>query len=885
MTIMKLKLKGLTPDQVRESRAKYGQNILTPTDKESIWKRFIEKFKDPLIVILIVAGLLSLCISIYEYFGLGESWEAFFEPAGILIAIILSTGLAFIFELKSDKEFSLLNQVDDEELVVVIRKGKYTKVAKKDIVVGDIIIIESGAEVPADAELIEASSLRINESALTGEPVCRKSANEEDVVEGATYPSNHVYRGTKVMEGRGICKVFAVGDSTEYGKVYKQAQIDNGIKTPLNEQLDILGSVISIVSYVLAALVLIGRVIVYIHELNGAPIEILEFLSYLLQSLMIAVTLVVVAVPEGLPMAVTLSLAYSMRKMLSTNNLVRKLHACETMGAATVICTDKTGTLTQNEMRVIDIWVADNVSDSLLYKSMALNSTASIEENNGKIEVIGNPTEGALLLWLKEHDIDFATLRSLYDIRQDLPFTTENKYMATVIRRSSNHDLLLVKGAPEILLKFCDVPEDVYREYSSHVTSYQERAMRTLAFAFKELTEEESVIAEGKLYASGLNLVAVAALSDPIRNDVPEAVHECLKAGIDVKIVTGDNPATAVEIGKQIGIWGATDSQHNIITGPELSALTEDQLVSIASDLKIVARARPSDKERLVRALQSKGEVVAVTGDGTNDAPALNAAHVGLSMGDGTSVAKEASDITIIDNSFTSIGRAVLWGRTLYRNIQRFILFQMTVNEAACLIVLCGAFMGVQSPLTVTQMLWINLIMDTFAAMALASLPPDKDLMKNKPRNRSALIIDRGLMIRISVIGDIFCVLMIAFAYLMEHSNIQPGIQGISIGKYDGISEYESGLFFTTFVFLQFWNLFNAKAYGTNKSAFCLKNCGSFLSIVVAIFVGQLIIVYLGGEFFNVTPLELDDLLKVIGLTSIVLVVGELIRFVKRYVL
>ena len=879
---MKRSIKGLTPEQVLESRAKYGQNILTPTDKVSVWKRFIEKFKDPLIIILIVAGVLSLGISFYEYFGLGESWSAFFEPAGILLAILLSTSLAFIFELKSDKEFSLLNQVDDDEHVIVIRKGKYTKIPKKDVVVGDIVVIETGYEVPADAELIESTSLSINESTLTGELLCRKSANPDEAVADATYPTNRVYRGTKVMDGHGICRVFAVGDSTEYGKVYKQAQIDNGVKTPLNEQLDRLGGKISTISYVLAALILVGRVLVYIHGLNGAPVEWLGLLTYLLQSVMIAVTLVVVAVPEGLPMAVTLSLAYSMRKMLATNNLVRRMHACETMGAATVICTDKTGTLTQNEMRVFDFWMPEGVDESVLYQSIAVNSTASIEENNGNMEVIGNPTEGALLLWLKERDIDFATLRSIAEVRQELPFSTENKYMATIIRHTDDKDLLLVKGAPEIIRKFCDIPTDVKQDLETYSDSYQKRAMRMLAFAVKELKRGENVIANDKLYVSGLRLIAIATLSDPVREDVPDAVKECLDAGIDVKIVTGDNPYTATEIGRQIGIWKDSYSSQNIITGPELSTLTDEQLELIAGNLKIIARARPSDKERLVRALQARGEVVAVTGDGTNDAPALNAAHVGLSMGDGTSVAKEASDITIIDNSFASIGRAVLWGRTLYRNIQRFILFQMTVNVAACLIVLCGAFMGVQSPLTVTQMLWINLIMDTFAAMALASLPPDRELMKNKPRNRYAFIIDGKLLWHITFIGGIFCFLMIALTYVMEHSSIQPGILGFQIGEYNGISDYESGLFFTTFVFLQFWNLFNAKAYGTNKSAWNLKDCGSFLLIVALIFVGQLAIIYLGGEFFNVVPLKIEDLLKIIVSTSSVMIIGEIIRFVRN---
>ena len=882
MTTMKKNVKGLTPDQVLESRKQYGTNILTPVDKESIWKRFFEKFKDPLIIILIIAGALSLGISIYEYWGLGGSWIAFFEPAGILLAIILSTTLAFFFELKSDKEFSLLNKVDDEELVVAIRRGKYTKVPKKDVVVGDVVVLDNGCEVPADAELLEATSLRINESSLTGEPICRKSTDPSDAEPDATYPSNRVYRGTKVMEGHGLCQVFAVGDSTEYGKVYKQAQIDNNVKTPLNEQLDKLGGRISTISYFLAALIIVGRIIVFFHGLGGSPFIWIDFLAYILQSIMIAVTLIVVAVPEGLPMAVTLSLAYSMRKMLATNNLVRRMHACETMGAATVICTDKTGTLTQNEMRVSDAWISDSVDRNLLYQSIAINSTASIEENNGKVEVIGNPTEGALLLWLKQKEIDYVTLRSMAEVTQELPFSTENKYMATIVRQKNSKSLLLVKGAPEIVRRFCDVSSEELNHLVEYTESHQKRGMRMLAFAVKDLSQNESVIADGKLYVSGLNLISIFALSDPVRDDVPEAVQECLNAGIDIKIVTGDNANTAVEIGRQIGVWSDRDTSQSIITGPELSTLTDEQLELIAKNLKIIARARPTDKERLVKALQARGEVVAVTGDGTNDAPALNAAHVGLSMGDGTSVAKEASDITIIGNSFASIGRAVLWGRTLYRNIQRFILFQMTVNIAACLIVLCGAFMGVQSPLTVTQMLWINLIMDTFAAMALASLPPDKDLMKNKPRDRRAFIIDRKLFWHITAIGGIFCLLMVWFTYIMEHADIRPGIQDFLVGKYNGISEYESALFFTAFVFLQFWNLFNAKAYGTNKSAWDLKGCSSFLFIVALIFIGQLAIIYLGGEFFNVVPLEPDDLLKIVAVTSIVMIIGEIVRLIRN---
>lgn len=879
---MKRSIRGLSREQVESSRRRYGNNILTPTRKESIWKRFLEKFKDPLIIILIIAGILSLGISVYEHLGLGSSWNVFFEPAGILLAILLSTTLAFIFELKSDKEFSLLNQVDDEEPVVVVREGRRTRIPKKDVVVGDIVVLESGCEVPADALLLTSTNLHVDESSLTGEPVCHKSEDPAQASPDATYPSDRVYRGTKVMEGHGICEVSSVGDSTEYGKVYRQAQIDNGVKTPLNEQLESLGSWISRISYALALLILVGRAVVFFRDLDGAPLQWLDFLSYMLQSVMIAVTLIVVAVPEGLPMAVTLSLAYSMRKMLATNNLVRKMHACETMGAATVICTDKTGTLTCNEISVSNAWVADDIDIELLYDSIAINSTASVEDNGGRREVIGNPTEGAMLRWLWDRGIDYHAIRSGADVVEELPFSTENKYMATVVRREDGRLLLLVKGAPEIVFGWCGDREDVHI-LESHALEYEQRGMRLLALAVKYLEPGEGAVFGGKLRTAGLKPISLFAMSDPVREDVPSAVRECLDAGIDVKIVTGDNPTTAAEIGRQIGIWSDSCPGDGIITGPELSAMTEEELSERAGGLKIIARARPSDKEKLVRALQARGEVVAVTGDGTNDAPALNAAHVGLSMGDGTSVAKEASDITILDNSFASIGRAVLWGRTLYRNIQRFILFQMTVNIAACLIVLCGAFMGVQSPLTVTQMLWINLIMDTFAAMALASLPPERELMKNKPRDRKTFIIDGKLMRRITIVGGIFCVLMVALTYVIEHTDIRPGIAGVPpLGKYDGITAYESGLFFTAFIFLQFWNLFNAKAYGTDRSAWDMRGCRGFLIIIALIFLGQIAILYLGEQFFNVERLELDDLFKIIVATSTVMWIGEGIRAVRR---
>ena len=733
---------GLTDAEVLESRKKYGVNILTPPEKEPLWKQFLEKFTDPLIIILMIAGVLSIGISFYEYFGLKEGFTVFFEPIGIFVAILLATGLAFYFELKADKEFAILNQVNDDELVEVIRNGNATQIPKKDVVVGDIVIINTGAEVPADGELLECVSLNVDESTLTGEPICHKSVDEKDFDPEATYPTNHVLKGTKVMEGHGIFHVTAVGDKTENGKVFVAAQIDDSVKTPLNEQLDGLSELITKLSYGFAALVVIGRLLIYFWGDNS--MEWAHITAYVLQTLMIAVTLIVVAVPEGLPMAVTLSLAYSMRRMLKTNNLVRKMHACETMGATTVICTDKTGTLTQNQMSVEETQfyglanqaLGTDETSRLIKEGIALNSTASLDLSNpDKPVVLGNPTEGALLLWLRKNGIDYRKLKDDANVVEELPFSTERKYMATVVESAQldGEKILYVKGAPEIIRSLCkQIDKDVnIADIDKQLTDYQNRAMRTLGFAYQILNDSDVAIADGKVVAENLTFMGIVAIADPVRKDVPAAVQKCMAAGINVKIVTGDTPGTAKEIGRQIGLWTKKDNDSAIITGAEFEKLSDDELDKKVLGLKIIARARPMDKKRLVESLQRNNQVVAVTGDGTNDAPALKAAHVGLSMGDGTSVAKEASDITIIDNSFSSICRAVMWGRSLYQNIQRFLLFQLTVNVAACFIVLVGAFMGTESPLTVTQMLWVNLIMDTFGAMALASLPPSQSVMKD----------------------------------------------------------------------------------------------------------------------------------------------------------
>lgn len=897
---------GLNDAQVAESRCLHGENVLTPVKRDPLWKQFLRGFKDPLIVILLVALSLSVGIAIYEaYIDADHSFKPFFEPVGIFVAIFLATGLSFWFEMKANKEFAILNQVNDEEPVQVWRNGAVTQIPRKDVVVGDIVVVNTGDEIPADGRLLEAASMSVDESTLTGEPSCMKTTDESHFDPEATYRSDTLMRGTKVMEGHGVYEVTAVGDNTENGKVFKESQIDNSVKTPLNEQLDRLGRMVSISSYVIAAIIVVGRMVMYFT--HHAQFDWLDFIQYALQTLMIAVTLVVVAVPEGLPMAVTLSLAYSMRRMLRTNNLVRKMHACETMGATTVICTDKTGTLTQNRMQVYkaDFYGLPSdpgdsaLSGGIVEEGIAANSTAQLDFSDpAKPQVLGNPTEGALLLWLRDNGVDYARVKKGLTVLDELPFTTERKYMATVVESAVIKDadgraarVAYVKGAPEIVLGMCrSLPEGVTREdIDARLLGYQNQAMRTLGFAYQVLGEGEDVIVDNAFIGKNLTFFGITAISDPVRSDVPEAVREVLDAGVKVKIVTGDTPAIAREIGRQIGLWTAADSDANIVTGADIAAMSDDELERRVADIKIIARARPMDKKRLVEALQRNNEVVAVTGDGTNDAPALKAAHVGLSMGDGTSVAKEASDITIIDNSFSSIGRAVMWGRSLYRNLQRFIMFQLTVNVCACLIVLAGAFMGMESPLTVTQMLWVNLIMDTFAAMALASLPPSEDVMRDKPRSRKSFIITPAMWRRIVGMGVGFFIILFAVLSFFQHAVAAgPDAESIislvksGLGGFHELTAYELSLFFTFFVFLQFWNMFNARAFGTGRSALHLKECSGFLTIAFVILVGQFVIVTCGYGFFNVVPLRWSDWLIIISGTSIVFWAGELFRVMHR---
>ena len=890
---------GLNDEEVRASRAAHGANVLTPPKKESLWVKFLAKFADPLIIILLVALGLSLAISLYEFFYLKEGFEVFFEPFGIFAAVLLATGCAFIFETRAGRAFDILNQVNDDEGVEVVRNGARCSIPRRDVVVGDVVFLSTGNEIPADGDLLEAVSLGVDESTLTGEPICRKTTDASQFDAEATFPSNRVLRGTKVMEGHGVMRVAAVGDATENGKVFEAARIDDSIKTPLDEQLAALAKVISRVSYVLAVLVLVGRFVSYfgLHPSEvWAATSPAHIFAYLLQSLMIAVTLVVVSVPEGLPMAVTLSLACSMHRMFQAKFLVRKLHACETMGATTVICTDKTGTLTQNQMRVQETLfdslqaaqkLGSDEASRVIAEGIAVNSTASLGRGkSAALEVLGNPTEGALLLWLHDQGVDYNALRGAVTREAEVPFSTERKYMASVVKSAAleGRRILYMKGAPEIVLGFCSSERGNFAAVREKLLGYQQRALRTLGFAYRVLEEGESVpLNEEGVQRRDLTFLGVVAIADPVRADVPAAITSCLSAGINVKIVTGDTPDTAREIARQIGLWKDDDTAEAMITGPEFAALTEAELDARVGHLKVIARSRPMDKKRLVEALKRAGEVVAVTGDGTNDAPALKAAHVGLSMGDGTSVAKEASDVTIVDNSFASIVRAVMWGRSLYRNIQRFILFQTTVNVVACLTVLIGAFFGTKSPLTVTQMLWVNLIMDTFAAMAMASLPPSPAVLKEKPRARTAFIITPSMFTDLTLMGVFFTLLLMGMLIGARHFEVTSlaaiFTSGLARDGAHTLSEYELSVFFTAFVLLQFWNLFRVRALGGTWS---LAGCKVFIGIAFGILLGQIILVTCGGRLFDVVALSAMDWVILLAAAGLILFVVALLQILPR---
>ncbi|MDE5782765.1 MAG: HAD-IC family P-type ATPase [Prevotella sp.] len=919
---------------------------------------------DSLFTILLFALLLSGAIAFYNgVYGGVTGWTPYLELIGIAAAVLLAITVAHILEAQNEKTFKSLNEVNDDTLVKVIRNNNVCQIPRKDIVVGDIILLEAGEEVPADAELLECMKLTIDESSLTGEPQCGKTVNSNEFDKDATYPSNHIMKGCTVMEGDCVAKVFAVGDATACGKVFEAAQVQEGEATPLSEKLDELAGLITKTSYGLAILIVLGRLVRHALVLpetnyralagylvgslvlailiffglnkkknddNEESIELWQvlafmvmpiigivlyfalgtmeamnwpiFIQYALNSVMIAVTLIVVAVPEGLPMAVTLSLAFSMKRLMKQNTLPRTMHACETMGAVSVICSDKTGTLTQNQMKVVDTAFlslkeqrlgTDNAS-SLLKECIALNTTANLDlTNSQKIKAIGNPTEGALLLWLHTNGVNYLNIRESMPIIDRLQFTTELKYMATIVdSQAIGKRIVYVKGAPDILMNLCQLTDKETTLYNEKLAECQSHANRTLAFAYKELNEGDTIFNDGKLVAKDLHMTGIVGIEDPVRADVPAAIADCLNAGIQVKIVTGDAPGTAKEIGRQLGLWKPEDTDENILIGSELAAMSDEELKECLPKVKIISRARPNDKERAVRILKELGNVVAVTGDGTNDAPALNAANVGLSMGDGTAVAKEASDMTILDNSFSTIANTVMWGRSLYKNIKRFILFQMTVNVAACLIVLIGAFIGAESPLTVTQMLWVNLIMDTFAALALASLPPTKTVMTEKPRSVHEHIL-KGMGTGILGIGGAFTIILLGICIFFQYTDVTSLTDvfngNIVWGSYNGLSPYELGLFFTIFVMLQFWNMFNAKAFMTSDSAFkgiSWKDTKWFIIIVFVILAGQILMTEIPGlqEMFNVAEggIKLVDWIIIIVSTSFVLWAGEIVRLLKK---
>ena len=862
-------LTGLTDEEVLSSRQQHGNNLLTPPKRPSMWKLYLEKFEDPVIRVLLVAAALSLIISFIE--------NEFAETIGIFCAIFLATAIGFYFEYDANKKFDLLNAVGEETPVTVTRNGKVHEIPRKDIVVGDIVWLNTGEEVPADGILLEAVSLQVNESTLTGEPMVHKTTREEDFDAEATYPSNAALRGTTVIDGHGILKVNKVGDATEIGKVARQATEQSGEQTPLNRQLEKLADLIGKAGFTIAALTFVVFTAKDLYAYFGAQEaagwhQWMDIARIVLKYFMMAVTLIVVAVPEGLPMSVTLSLALNMRRMLKTHNLVRKMHACETMGAITVICTDKTGTLTQNKMQVHEARLDEAKSD-LIAEGIAANSTAFLEEKEGEASPagVGNPTEVALLLWLDQQGKDYLQLREQATVIDQLTFSTERKYMATLIYSPLQHrKVLYVKGAPEIVMQHCQLDAATRTQTEQALQEYQNKAMRTLGLAFRWIDDKESTGCEPLVEAGGLTFLGVVAITDPVRKDVPDAVRKCQSAGIDIKIVTGDTPGTATEIARQIGLWKADDTERNRLTGAEFAAMDDREALDRVKELKVMSRARPMDKQRLVQLLQRNGAVVAVTGDGTNDAPALNHAQVGLSMGTGTSVAKEASDITLLDDSFHSIATAVMWGRSLYKNIQRFIVFQLTINVVALLSVLLGAFFGSELPLTVTQMLWVNLIMDTFAAMALASIAPSADVMNEQPRRQSDFIITPAM--RSSIFGTGIAFLVILMGLLVAFGRL-PG----------GMDTHRLTVFFTIFVLLQFWNLFNASVFGTNHSVFRdARHALGMLMVALIILVGQFLIVTFGGKVFRTEPLSLTEWCSIIAATSLVLWIGEIFRGIQR---
>ncbi len=864
--------KGLNNKQVSESREKWGSNIISPPKREGWFKLLLKKFNDPLIKILLVAATISILINILD------KHTSIIESLGIILAILIATIVSFINEYKANKEFDIVNKINDETLVKVIRdindESVVVELPKVDIVVGDYIIISAGDEIPADGHLLDSIDLKVNESSLNGESEPAKKTHIESTNYNTAYSPNKLYRGTTVSEGEGVYMVDFVGDDTEIGKTAKQATEVVKIKTPLQLQLEKLGKQIGLIGLLVAGLTFIVLLITAIlkKEIITPLFDVANLTTNILiivEFFMVAITLVVMAVPEGLPMSITLSMAYSMRKMAKSHTLIRKLDACETMGATTVICTDKTGTLTLNKMSVV--FISNKLSDSVAL-DIANNTTAFL---NGD-EVIGNQTEGALLLHLKSEGYNYKELRDNAQIIKRIPFSSTIKYMATLYT-SNGVIRLAIKGAPEIVLSKCSNVDasSIIKE----ISKYQSKGLRALVMCSKVIdskfidTNNIDSITEELITKGEFTLDSYVALEDPIRSDVPYSMEMCNSAGVNVKIITGDTSLTAITIAKESGLWRDGDTlEKNSITGYDFENISDEQAIKILPDIKVMSRAKPADKMRLVRLLQSMGEIVAVTGDGTNDAPALNYANVGLAMGSGTSTAKESSDIILLNNSFTSVVSAIKWGRTIYRNIQKFIVFQLTVNVAALLTALLGPFFGIELPLTVTQILWINLIMDTLAAIALATELPSENIMNERPRNIKDSIITKKMFKNILIFGISFFIL--SFLVLL--------IEQIFVNDGNLFSLENLTIFFTFFVMLQLWNMLNIKVFPKRESSLLsLTKNKAFLIIFLTIFILQIIIVNFGGVVMRTTPISFKSWIVLILVTSPVFIIPEIYRVVK----
>lgn len=862
--------KGLTNDEVIESRQKFGKNLLTPPSSTPWWKMYLEKFKDPIVSILLVAAVISLIVSFIE-----GGWT---ESIGIIIAILLATGAGFKMEWDAKKKFDAMKSFSDEEMIKVVRNGLVIEVPKSDLVVNDIVLLSSGDEIPADIELLESVDLKVNESAMTGEsiPVSKVAKEEGKEFSGSGYADYLVLRGTNITEGSGVGVVISVGDMTEIGKTTRQAMEESEVETPLNKQLNGLADLISKAAFTIAGLLFI---FLNVHHFffTEFDLSLIEIFKDEVKFIMAAVVLIVVAVPEGLPLSTTLALAFSMKTMAKENNLVKKMHACETIGAVNIIFTDKTGTLTQNKMSVVD---SDIVNHDRVVLNGAINSTANLDERGIGMKVIGNPTEGAILSWMyydDEHDNKmYSDIRAENEIRSQKPFNSTDKYMSTVIadkdskpKRGALKDLVLVKGAPEVISKM--IGDSAYLE---KVSEQQARGRRAISFASGP--DMENLKYDGTLF-----------IEDPIRTDVPDAVKKCYGAGVDVVMMTGDNIKTAAEIARQAGFSRRLQGEGIVSHLPILNVDPESlKYYDESKDSKVwaveakdfddmawgdpqsgypnvIARCKPEDKLRIMKKFQELGYVCAMTGDGVNDSPSLNHSDVGIAMGSGTSVAKEAADIVLLDDAFPSIVTGMKWGRSLYKNIQSFLYFQLTINVAACLIALFGPILGVDMPFTVTQFLWVNLVMDTLAALCLASEPADPIVLLDKPRGRDEFILNK--LLKKSILGLGLTMFVIMSLVILDIKN---GSTWFHLDKTE---------FFAIFMTINWWNLFNARVIGKNRSVFhdLFKN-SKFVTGSLVILAGTILIVQIGGDVFETRPLSFNEWVIIILASSPVMIIREI---------